>query len=76
MTLRHSFAVAALQSGMNVRQLQEILGHASIETTMLYERCTPPANIPNPANEISTSATPVDPPLRWPLIRDAFATRH
>lgn len=58
MTLRHSFAVAALRGGMNIRQLQEYLGHASIETTMLYEHCTPPADIPNPLTAINPASLP------------------
>lgn len=35
-TLRHSFAVAALKGGMNVRTLQKALGHAKLETTEIY----------------------------------------
>ena len=35
-TLRHSFAVHCLKSGMNVRSLQKILGHSSLTTTQVY----------------------------------------
>lgn len=35
-TLRHSFAVYSLQEGINVRTLQMILGHSSLETTAIY----------------------------------------
>ena len=35
-TLRHSFAVYCLQSGMNIRSLQKILGHSSLNTTQVY----------------------------------------
>jgi integrase/recombinase XerD len=34
--LRHSFAVAALKAGMNLRTLQKILGHTSLTTTQIY----------------------------------------
>lgn len=35
-TLRHSFAVHCLKSGMNVRVLQKILGHTNLSTTAIY----------------------------------------
>ena len=34
--LRHCFASHALEDGMNIKTLQDILGHASIKTTMIY----------------------------------------
>jgi len=39
--LRHAYATRLLQTGADIKEVQDLLGHASLQTTMVYVHSTP-----------------------------------
>jgi site-specific recombinase XerD len=62
-TLRHCFATHLMESGVNIRTIQTLMGHTSIQTTMIYLQVT--------RKQISATQSPLD-KLEIPESNDFF----
>lgn len=67
-TLRHSFATHAIENGVEIHRVKDILGHLSIETTKIYLHVTAQSghDFKSPLDQLFSATTPLSQVNRLP----------